>query len=510
MNRDNMDNMGIINPQNQNYRSPVGIDVELVNSLTDGVLSIHEEIGYLKQHLLNNQGSGNPFAAKEVKVGTVSLSPEDAKKLKVMSDSIVMLYSEVKDLKKQTSNSLSETVERVGSLNRQQFVDMTKEVFTMEKIVENMKGEITDKIFESIEKKFDDEFFGSNSMVTKVVTNIVESIEKKIEMKFSEVFITLNNVQNQMNDNVREISSKLNKEFGEFKESVQVSLTDLQNTSYSNYKEFGEFKETMQVSLTELHNTSYSNYNDVQCNLNEQFAEVKSYVNNSYSETKNQIETKTGLDNEFMSKMQIEMRALNNKADTLLETTFATTQYVQNEIENQDDLHIVPYTNSDLERKFETIGEDIASKFDDKFDLIHGEITVLQNNVEREIPKLIKETIASTLVNNDDEHIKGLLEKISNQVGLDILEKSNEIEAINNEISTLKNQMKEDDIEIGNIDEDMSQSFSSLRGELDSLSKLIVESEDDNNNNFVDSMPRSISNISEELENLSKNMFDEE
>ena len=506
MNRDNMNNNN--NQSMHGYQSPVGVDVEIVNSLTNGLLGIHEEIGYLKQHILDNQSTGNPFASKNSKVGTVSLSSEDRKRLKEMSDSIVMLYSEVKGLKKQNSEILSEAVEQVGRQTRQQFVDMTKEVFTMEKVVDNMKNQIVDQIFDSISTKFNDDFFGNDSMVTKAVTNIVESIENKIEMKFSDVFITLNNVQKQMKDNADEI-----------KMSYDTNLSALQ-TGVRN-------------CIIEMNDNFNATTNEVQCNFNEQFAEIKSYVNNSYAEIKNEIETKTELNTEFMSKMQIEMRALNNKVDVLLERNYSQNNMDMSSVVGKltgidkeiDQLRLVdgddenvsenqvaksmPYTNSDFERKLETMSDDILLKFDDKFELLHGEIIMLQNNVENEIPKLIKETIATTLMSNNDEHIQGLLEKISNQLGADNLEKSNKIEAINLELDSLKNILNDESPEISEYDDDMSQTFSSLRGELDNLSKLIVEADEDEIE-MIDSIPTSISNISEELDNLSKNMFEEE
>ncbi len=494
MNRDNMDN-NMTNATLRKYQSPMGSEMEILNSLTNGLLSVHEEVGYLKEHFLNLHDNQSGFINKEVKVGSVSLSPEDGKRLKEMSDNIIRLYGEVKELKKENETFLTETVEQLGRQSHEQFVDMTKEVFTMEKIVENMKGQIAKDIFNSISQKFDNEFFGSDSMVTKVVSNIVESVERKIEMKFADVFVTLNNMQHQMNDNMLNITAKIEDTFQK-------------NVEQANY-----------------------NFNEVQCNLNDQFAEVKSYINSSYSQIKNKIDLDSESNNDFMSKMQIEMRAQNNKIDILVRSSLATkplnTELLENTLEalndkivqlntngvprtSQDgspcDAPISPYTNSDLERKLESIFDDITNKFDYKFALIHGEIITLQDNVEKEIPRLIKETVASTLIYQDDEKIKGLLEKISNQVGLDNMEKSTKINEITSEIHNLKNQMKDDSL--GNIDEDMSQSFSSLRGELDNLSKLIVDSKDELNSNTSDSVPSSISNISEELKNLSKNMFE--
>ncbi|MEG1805250.1 MAG: hypothetical protein RR327_02535, partial [Clostridia bacterium] len=134
-------------------------------------------------------------------------------------------------------------------------------------------------------------------------------------------------------------------------------------------------------------------------------------------------------------------------------------------------------------------------------------------NILSEIPRLIKESVASCLVNVDDREDKVAFEKLANQINMvyandeqKYAELIKQIAEIKDELSIQENPTQGETSSFKQSE--MEETLSSLRGELTNLSKFILEAEEDKTIESTDAeIPNAIQDASSELDGLTKEIF---
>ncbi|MEG1519820.1 MAG: hypothetical protein RR458_02415, partial [Clostridia bacterium] len=378
----------------------------------------------------------------------------------------------------------------------------------LNKLAENVATGVEQKL----ELKFTDMFLelnrvtdvlksqsGTQERYDKLAENVALGVEEKLELKFSEMFMELNRVtesvqnQNTYEQTKMELDGEQNS--ADFNKQVVDRLDILTLRMDTFEKLLGRNTESL---IAERQGTFIVDNQP----LVERFDKLAEIVVNNIPE-KETVKDNIEVDDNSIEFAEVKLK-INTLTDMLKERKEIDLRplfVILNELD--DKLADVKYGVNETMSKISTVKVDETGS-------VKSEKT---QSILSEIPRLVKESVASCLINVDDRDDKVAFEKLMNQINMvyandeqKYAELIKQIAEIKDELSIQENPTQGETSSFKQSE--MEETLSSLRGELTNLSKFILEAEEDKTIESTDAeIPNAIQDASSELDGLTKEIF---
>lgn len=396
------------------------------------------------------------------------------KNLKIVSESILELVNTYK--KKESTNlkddfEIKENFEKVNSkiddifeklvLTEQHFTEQIKEYTLIAS-----KQEVPKPIMVEVPKSNAEDFLLINQRIDEILDKF-KTFESKI------------NIDEESKNNLEKLSiipvySKLHNEtdINQIKEAInKIDLINEKLKDFdSNESNFSNFK----IDKIILELEAAAKRIDTACDK----------LSNSYekiSRIENKISAKNVNTNETEKSMDI-FANIEAKLDKIERKIVSSSNIVGN-----NDYVNIEDRICEIEKNLTKERNEYYSNLEDKFEILESEIDVLQHNINKDIPKIVANAVKTVLDDNGlGEEINRNLNKIDNKLSTELSEQNNEIIQFRKEITELRQQIQTTNIvsEENNMsDEDMANSLKTLRGELNALSDLVNDVNENEMNN---------------------------